>query len=111
MRPYMQIESNATTGNWAYVVRDSHNQRLVATGDRDTAMQVLFDSTSSIDGLNANGTVNTRPLPSDERRQLLAEKTCLGRMIASLPRGSVIDRMSLEARKANVEAELAATED
>ena len=39
----MQIESSRTTGNWAYVVRDSHHMRLVATGDRRLAMQVLKD--------------------------------------------------------------------
>lgn len=43
-----------------------------------------------------------------ERDQLLAEKTSLERMLAGLPESSVIDRMSLEARKAEVEEELAA---
>lgn len=43
-----------------------------------------------------------------ERRQLLAERTSLERMLASLPESSVIDRMSLEARKAEVEEALAA---
>ena len=43
-----------------------------------------------------------------ERHQLLAEKTSLERMLASLPESSVIDRMSLEARKAEVEEALAA---
>lgn len=43
-----------------------------------------------------------------ERHQLLAEKTSLERMLAGLPESSVIDRMSLEARKAKVEKELAA---
>jgi hypothetical protein len=43
-----------------------------------------------------------------ERHQLLAEKTSLERMLASLPESSVIDRMSLEARKAAVEQTLAA---
>jgi len=43
-----------------------------------------------------------------ERYQLLAERTSLERMIASLPESSVIDRMSLEARKAAVEEALAA---
>lgn len=43
-----------------------------------------------------------------ERLQLLAEKTSLERMLASLPLSSVIDRMSLEARKAEVENALAA---
>jgi len=53
-----------------------------------------------------------RPLQKTEaRNQLLAERTALERMIDSLPESSVIDRMSLEARKAKVEAELAATED
>ena len=42
-----------------------------------------------------------------ERHQLLAEKTSLERMLASLPESSVIDRMSLEARKAEVEEALA----
>lgn len=42
-----------------------------------------------------------------ERRQLLAEKTSLERMLASLPESSVIDRMSLEARKEEVEQALA----
>lgn len=44
-----------------------------------------------------------------ERHQLLAEKTSLERMLASVPESSVIDRMSLEARKAEVEEALAAT--
>lgn len=39
---------------------------------------------------------------------MLAEKTSLERMLASLPESSVIDRMSLEARKAEVEEALAA---
>jgi hypothetical protein len=43
-----------------------------------------------------------------ERHQLLAEKTSLERMLAGLPESSVIDRMSLEARKAEVEKALAA---
>lgn len=43
-----------------------------------------------------------------ERHQLLAEKTWLERMLASLPESSVIDRMSLEARKAEVDEALAA---
>lgn len=43
-----------------------------------------------------------------ERHHLLAEKTALERMLASIPEASVIDRMSLEARKADVEQELAA---
>lgn len=43
-----------------------------------------------------------------ERYQLLAEKTSLERMLASLPESSVIDRMSLEARKTEVEEALAA---
>lgn len=43
-----------------------------------------------------------------ERHQLLAEKTSLQRMLASLSESSVIDRMSLEARKAEVEEALAA---
>ncbi|MDA3948115.1 MAG: hypothetical protein PF508_02725 [Spirochaeta sp.] len=43
-----------------------------------------------------------------ERHQLLAEKTSLERMLATLPESSVIDRMSLEARKAKVEEALAA---
>lgn len=42
-----------------------------------------------------------------ERHQLLAEKTSLERMLAGLPESSVIDRMSLEARKAEVEEALA----
>lgn len=42
-----------------------------------------------------------------ERHQLLAEKTSLERMLASIPEASVIDRMSLEARKAEVEEALA----
>jgi len=41
-----------------------------------------------------------------EKHQLLAEKTSLDRMLASLPESSVIDRMSLEARKAKVEKDL-----
>ena len=44
-----------------------------------------------------------------ERHQLLAEKLTLERMIANLPESSVIDRMSFEARKAEVEDELTAT--
>lgn len=43
-----------------------------------------------------------------ERHQLLAEKTSLDRMLAGLPESSVIDRLSLEARKAEVEEALAA---
>jgi hypothetical protein len=43
-----------------------------------------------------------------EKHQLLAEKTSLERMLAGLPESSVIDRMSLEARKAEVEKALAA---
>ena len=43
-----------------------------------------------------------------ERHRLLAEKTSLERMLASLPESSVIDRMSLQARKAEVEEALAA---
>lgn len=43
-----------------------------------------------------------------ERNQLLAERTTLERMLASIPQSSVIDRMSLEARKSRVEAALAA---
>jgi hypothetical protein len=42
-----------------------------------------------------------------ERHQLLAEKTSLERMLTGLPDSSVIDRMSLEARKAKVEKDLA----
>jgi hypothetical protein len=45
------------------------------------------------------------------RHQLLAEKTALERIIASLPESGVIDRMSLEARKAKVEEALKDTED
>ncbi|TVR04627.1 MAG: hypothetical protein EA403_04665, partial [Spirochaetaceae bacterium] len=41
-----------------------------------------------------------------ERDQLLAEKTSLERMLATLPESSVIDRMSLEARKEQVEVAL-----
>jgi hypothetical protein len=44
----------------------------------------------------------------EERHQLLGEKTSLERMLAGLPDSSVIDRMSLEARKAKVEQALAA---
>ena len=40
----------------------------------------------------------------EEKNQLLAEKTSLDRMIASLPESNVIDRMSLEARKTKVES-------
>lgn len=43
----------------------------------------------------------------EERCYLLAERTSLERMLASLPESSVIDRMSLEARKEKVEEELA----
>ena len=43
-----------------------------------------------------------------ERHQLLAEKTLLERMLADIPKSSVIDRMSLEARKTEVEKALAA---
>jgi hypothetical protein len=43
---------------------------------------------------------------TQERNQLLAEKTSLKRMIMSLPESSVIDRMSLQARKEKVEKEL-----
>jgi hypothetical protein len=43
-----------------------------------------------------------------ERHQLVAEKRSLERMLATLPESSVIDRMSLEARQAEVEAALAA---
>ena len=39
---------------------------------------------------------------------LFAEKLTLERMIANLPESSVIDRMSFEARKAEVEEELTA---
>ena len=42
------------------------------------------------------------------RNQLLAEKTSLDRMLATLSESSVIDRMSLEARKAEVEKALTA---
>jgi len=35
--------------------------------------------------------------------QLFAERTSLERMLAGLPESSVIDRMSLEARKTEVE--------
>ncbi len=41
-----------------------------------------------------------------ERHQLLAEKTSLERMLATLPESSVIDRLSLEARKDEVEKAL-----
>jgi len=47
-------------------------------------------------------------MTSQDRNQLLAEKASLERMIANLPESSVIDRMSLEARKAAVEEALAA---
>lgn len=43
-----------------------------------------------------------------ERHQLLAEKTSLDRMLATLPESSVIDRLSMEARKAEVEETLSA---
>lgn len=43
-----------------------------------------------------------------ERHQFLAEKASLERMLASLPESSVIDRMSLEAQKAEVDEALAA---
>jgi len=43
-----------------------------------------------------------------DRNQLLAERASLERMIANLPESSVIDRLSLEARKAAVEEALAA---
>jgi hypothetical protein len=43
-----------------------------------------------------------------ERHRLLAEKTSLERMLAGLPESSVIDRLSLEARKEEVEKALAA---
>lgn len=42
-----------------------------------------------------------------ERHHLLAERSLLERMLASLPESSVIDRMSLEARKGEVENALA----
>lgn len=42
-----------------------------------------------------------------DRQSLLSEKTALERMLASLPESSVIDRMSLEARKLEVEKQLA----
>lgn len=41
-----------------------------------------------------------------EKNQLLAEKSSLERMLAKLPESSVIDRMSLEARKEKVEKAL-----
>lgn len=44
-----------------------------------------------------------------ERNQYLAEKVSLERMLAKLPESSVIDRMSLEARKSQVEEALAAS--
>jgi hypothetical protein len=50
--------------------------------------------------------MNTR-----ERHQLLAEKTELERMLAKVPESCIIDRMSLEARKAKVEEALEQTED
>ena len=43
----------------------------------------------------------------EERGFLLAERTALARMISESPAESVIDRMSLEARAAKVENELA----
>jgi len=45
-------------------------------------------------------------MDSQDRQQILAEKAALVEMIASLPQSSVIDRMSLEARKAKVEKAL-----
>lgn len=45
---------------------------------------------------------------TQERLQLFAEKTSLERMLEKLPESSVIDRMSLEARKAEVEDALVA---
>lgn len=42
-------------------------------------------------------------MDEQERIQLLAEKTALERMLANLPESCVIDRMSLEARKEEVE--------
>ncbi len=51
---------------------------------------------------------NDRKQPETTRQKLLAEKTSLERMLAGLPESSVIDRLSLEARKEEVEKALAA---
>ena len=50
-------------------------------------------------------------MSEEARCYLLAERTSLERMLASLPESSVIDRMSLEARKEEVEEELATMND
>lgn len=52
-----------------------------------------------------------RDMSEEARCYLLAERTSLERMLASLPESSVIDRMSLEARKEKVEEELATMND
>jgi hypothetical protein len=52
--------------------------------------------------------VRSQTMNIQEKHQLLAEKTALERMLAGLPESSVIDRMSLQARKAEVEKALAA---
>lgn len=52
-----------------------------------------------------------RDMSEEARCYLLAERTSLERMLASLPESSVIDRMSLEARKEEVEEELATMND
>ncbi len=50
---------------------------------------------------------DTNDTAGTELVQLLAEKTALERMIANEPAASVVDRMSLEARKAKVEEAIA----
>ena len=52
-----------------------------------------------------------RDMSEEARCYLLAERTSLERMLASLPESSVIERMSLEARKEKVEEELATMND
>ncbi len=45
---------------------------------------------------------------NNQRNHLLAERTQLSRLIEQLPQDSVIERMSLEARVGEIEAELKA---
>ncbi len=68
--------------------------------DKPPVPQSSFEVLQGIDWSHA--------LNIQERQQLLAERSSLERTLASLPESSVIDRLSLEARKSRVEQALAA---
>jgi len=58
MSAIIQIESSNATGNWAYVVRDNHNIRIVATGDIHLARKILKQINNVTNEIQSNDFTN-----------------------------------------------------